>query len=194
MGRFFLRLTWGIARFCWRHLFGVLLVILLVAAALIGYQVWTLGPLMAGPLLPYLGTCLGLIVVVIVLWLLRRSLARLLVKGRLSLHKRAAKEAVRQGVGQGEVAARAAVKGAQGAVSTAVGQLQQGLDRLLGIKPGGAPAQAAPRLCPSCKRLLRPEATFCDRCGARLPTFCQQCGQEVRPKDKTCRHCGARLR
>ncbi len=189
-----LRLGWGVLRLCLRHPFAVALSILLPITAVLGYEFWKLGPFVAAPLLPYLGTCLGLILVVFILWLLRSALARTIARQRRSLGKRAAKEVVKQSVGQGEAAAKAAVAGAQGALSSATEQLQHGLDQLLGIKTAATPPQAVPRLCPSCKRLLQPDATFCDSCGTRLPAFCKQCGQPVRPKDKTCPRCRARLR
>ena len=47
--------------------------------------------------------------------------------------------------------------------------------------------------CPHCQHEHRPEAKFCDECGARLRAACPACGQEVAPTAKFCPECGTGL-
>lgn len=49
------------------------------------------------------------------------------------------------------------------------------------------------RLCQACGVPSRPEAKFCEECGARLEAGCPSCGARVQPDKKFCGECGARL-
>ncbi|OGO04957.1 MAG: hypothetical protein A2Y73_08200 [Chloroflexi bacterium RBG_13_56_8] len=51
------------------------------------------------------------------------------------------------------------------------------------------------RLCPTCKRPLPSEGTFCPYCGARVlareeSPFCIYCGARLRPDSRFCPKCG----
>ena len=50
---------------------------------------------------------------------------------------------------------------------------------------------AAALTCPSCGEAVRPDAKFCDSCGATLRRDCSECGQPLRPGAKFCDSCGA---
>ena len=45
-------------------------------------------------------------------------------------------------------------------------------------------------MCPRCHSENRPDAAFCDQCGARLETACPNCGEPNRHGAKFCRNCG----
>lgn len=45
-------------------------------------------------------------------------------------------------------------------------------------------------LCPQCRRENRPDARFCDSCGASLPGACASCGRALRPDASFCDRCG----
>src|SRR5919106_5987110 len=45
-------------------------------------------------------------------------------------------------------------------------------------------------MCPRCHSENRPDAAFCDQCGARLETACPNCGEPNRHGAKFCRSCG----
>src|SRR5206468_4653313 len=47
--------------------------------------------------------------------------------------------------------------------------------------------------CPHCQHAHRPEAKFCEECGARLRAACPACGQEVAPTARFCPECGTGL-
>ena len=47
--------------------------------------------------------------------------------------------------------------------------------------------------CPHCQHAHRPEARYCEECGARLRASCPACGQEVAPTAKFCPECGTGL-
>jgi hypothetical protein len=48
--------------------------------------------------------------------------------------------------------------------------------------------------CPACGRESRPDATFCDACGARLAAACPTCGRELRAGARFCAGCGQAVR
>lgn len=57
-----------------------------------------------------------------------------------------------------------------------------------------APPTASPsvRPCPSCGASLRPDDSFCRKCGTRMaPTTCPSCGTSFLPDDSFCGKCGA---
>jgi class 3 adenylate cyclase len=47
--------------------------------------------------------------------------------------------------------------------------------------------------CPTCGQELRPDARFCDRCGAALELRCTACGKPQRPQARFCDACGTPL-
>ena len=47
--------------------------------------------------------------------------------------------------------------------------------------------------CPRCHARNRPDAKFCEECGARMEAVCPSCGQLVGTGKNFCRSCGAPL-
>ncbi len=73
-----------------------------------------------------------------------------------------------------------------------------------GTAPDAAPSQPASRptvaavpvgsACPSCGASMKPEDTFCRKCGAKVVlSNCPSCGASLLPDDVFCRKCGTRL-
>ncbi|HOO56084.1 MAG TPA: zinc ribbon domain-containing protein [bacterium] len=46
------------------------------------------------------------------------------------------------------------------------------------------------RFCPSCRRLLDQDSTFCPNCFTVLKHLCSTCGKKLEPESDTCPHCG----
>ena len=44
--------------------------------------------------------------------------------------------------------------------------------------------------CPRCRHANRPDARFCEQCGAPLPRACSACGAALPPAAKFCAQCG----
>lgn len=58
-------------------------------------------------------------------------------------------------------------------------------------KPAAVPLGSA---CPSCGAPMKPDDTFCRKCGTRaVLTDCPTCGASLLPDDAFCRKCGTRL-
>lgn len=58
-------------------------------------------------------------------------------------------------------------------------------------KPATNPLESS---CPSCGAPMKPDDTFCRKCGARAaPANCPTCGASLLPDDAFCRKCGTRL-
>ncbi|MEK6710656.1 MAG: adenylate/guanylate cyclase domain-containing protein [Nitrospinota bacterium] len=47
--------------------------------------------------------------------------------------------------------------------------------------------------CSACRHENRPQALFCEQCGARLERLCPACGDAVQPGARFCGHCGGAL-
>jgi hypothetical protein len=57
-------------------------------------------------------------------------------------------------------------------------------------QPWATPSVSA--ACSACGAPVRPEAKFCDNCGAKLTLECSGCGATLRPDAKFCDGCGER--
>ncbi|GAB4405799.1 MAG: hypothetical protein Kow00123_18160 [Anaerolineales bacterium] len=178
MKRFFARVGRGLARFFFRHWATGLVALLLLLAALTGYQMWHLGPAVALALLPQLIICLILIGVVVAIHRALKAITRASI--------------VETGVAQGRTALKTTVEEAKETLASLSTDVKRDLGRLVG---GAAEASAAdpPLRCPRCGRVSRPGARFCEGCGAALYIACPRCGRAMRADARFCMACGAPL-
>lgn len=181
-----------LVRFFLRHWALWLMLILLPLTALSIYQMWRGGLVVALSLLSPFFTNLILIVAVLVL----RRVIQLWNDGYFS-------RVVQQSLTQGQAIVKDKVVAAKGALTSLGSDMKDGLVDLFDGDgpPKGAPVAAAPR-CPSCKRLVKPGARFCEACGTPLAvaaaapaatSTCPKCGKPVRPQARFCEGCGAAL-
>jgi ribosomal protein L40E len=60
--------------------------------------------------------------------------------------------------------------------------------------PASPVAEVGKSACPSCGASLRPDDTFCRKCGTKVVlTACSHCGAELLAADVFCRKCGTRI-
>ncbi|MDH7488726.1 MAG: zinc ribbon domain-containing protein [Anaerolineae bacterium] len=178
MKRFLGRIGRSLVRFSLKHWAGALILLLLLLAALTGYQMWHLGPVMALALFPQLMICLILIGAVVAV---RRAIRAI-----------ATKDWVQSGVAQGRTVLKTTVEEAKGTLASLGTDVKRDLERFVG---GAAEASAAdpPVRCPRCGRVSRPGARFCEGCGAALYIPCPRCGCAMRADARFCMACGAAL-
>ncbi|HOU23111.1 MAG TPA: zinc ribbon domain-containing protein [Anaerolineae bacterium] len=178
-------------RFLLRHWALWLLMILLPLTALNVYLMWRGGLVVASSLLSPFFTNLILIVAVLVL----RRVIQLWNEGYFS-------RVIQQSLTQGQAVVKDKMAAATGALSSFGSDIKGSLSGLLdGSGPSKGPAVAAAPRCPSCGRLVRPEARFCEVCGSAIPAAaapaasntCPKCGKPVRPQARFCEGCGAAL-
>ncbi len=177
MKRLFLKIGKAFMRFALRHWAGTLIVILLLLAALTGFQMWRLGPVMALSLFPQFVICLILIAGVIGIRRMMKALS--------------AKNVVESGVAQGRTVLKSTAEEAKETLAALSADMKRDLGRLVGAQV--APT-AAPQRCPSCGRPSQPGAKFCEGCGAPLLVTCPRCARALRPEARFCDACGAPVR
>lgn len=180
----------ALARFMLRHWALWLLLILLPLTALNLYQMWRGGLLVALSLVSQFFTNLILIVAVLAL----RRLIHLWNEGYFS-------RVLQESLTQGQALVKDKVVAAKGALNSLGSDVKDGLVDLFDGDgpPKGSTVTAAPH-CPSCNRLVKPGARFCESCGKPLPApapvascTCPKCGRPVRPQARFCEGCGAAL-
>lgn len=180
----------GLALFFLRHWALWLLLILVPLTALNLYQMWRGGLVVALSLLSPFFTNLILIVAVLVL----RRLIQLWNDGYID-------RVVQQSLSQGQALVKDKVVAAKGALTTLGSDVKDSLvDLIDGDGPSKKPSVAAAPRCPSCNRLVKPGARFCESCGkpiavaaATAPSTCPKCGKAVRPQARFCENCGTTL-
>lgn len=181
----------GVAKFFLRHWALWLLLILLPLTALNVLQMWRGGLVVALTLLSPFFTNLILIVAILAL----RRVIQLWNDGYFS-------RVVQQSLTQGQAIVKDKVVAAKGALTSLGSDVKDGLvDLFDGDGPPKGPAVAAAPRCPSCNRLVKPGARFCESCGKPLPSAaapaaactCPKCGKPVRPQARFCEGCGAAL-
>lgn len=180
MKRLFGRIGRGILRFSFRHWAGSLILLLLLLAALIGYQMWRLGPVLALSMLPQLIICLILIGAVIAV--------------RHAINALTTKRVVQSSVAQGRTALKATAEEAKETLASLGADVKRDLDRLVGGSASPVESAEPPVRCPRCGRVSRPGARYCEGCGAALFVTCPRCGRTQRADAKFCSACGAPLK
>lgn len=97
-------------------------------------------------------------------------------------------------------AARQAEKSAKGealaavAATSAVPATDSPAPAAAASPPSPPAAVPAGSVCPSCGAPMKPDDTFCRKCGTRaVPSGCPNCGASLLPDDVFCRKCGTRL-
>ena len=195
VGQAILRAGWKALRLFLRHPVTTTIVVLSLMALASAYRIWRSGFPAALRSVPSLAIYLILIVVILVCRKKIRELATGgLSTGRASLPRQVAKEVVAEGLSQGEAVLKREAEGAREALSTLAQEVKADWQQLVQDKPTfGAVTPQWGRRCPSCGRILRMRARFCDGCGAPLPTHCPHCGRTLRPKAKFCDGCGTPL-
>ena len=181
----------GLALFFLRHWALWVLLILLPLTALNLYQMWRGGLAVALALLSPFFTNLILIAAVLAL----RRVIQLWNDGYFN-------RVIQQSLTQGQALVKDKVVAAKGALTSLGSDVKDSLTDLLdgGGSSKAATVAAAPR-CPSCNRLVKPGARFCEACGhplaaapaAPATSTCPKCGKPVRPQAKFCEGCGAAL-
>lgn len=186
MKRLFSRIGKAILRFLVRHWAGTLIVIFSLLTLLSAYQMWRAGPILTLSLLPQLVISIILLVGVIVV----RQVVKGVTKGG-ALQTQVAKGVAQDILSRGQAVVEREVGEAKDALSSLAQDVKADLGRVVGGQPttGTAVPPVAPR-CPSCGRLVRAGAKFCDGCGAALLTTCPHCGRALRPGAKFCDGCG----
>jgi hypothetical protein len=181
----------GLARFFLRHWALWLLLILLPLTALNIYQMWRGGLIIALSLLSQFFTNLILIVAVLAI----RRLIQLWNDGYFN-------RVIQESLTQGQALVKDKVVAAKGALTSLGADVKDSLTDLIdGDGPAKGSAVAAAPRCPSCNRLVKSGARFCESCGKPLPanpspaatSTCPKCGKAVRPQARFCEGCGTAL-
>lgn len=180
MKRFFARIGRGIMRFFLRHWAGALILLLLLLAALTGYQMWRLGPVMALALLPQLVICIILVGAVIAV--------------RHAIKTFTTKKVAESSVAQGRTVLKATAEEAKETLASLGADVKRDLERLVGGSAPPAQSGEVAMRCLRCGRVSRPGAKFCEGCGAALFATCPRCGRTAPAEARFCMECGAALK
>lgn len=184
--------AWRIVRFLLRHIFALAFFALLLAIAAIIALDWLIGIRGIIPLISDAAIPLGLLAVVLILWLLKARIAATIRRSQRTMAQRAARQAVREGMDQGETMLKAAAAGTSSRLSAMGRQISANLREAFAGKQAATTSQPVAPRCPFCRRIVRAGAHFCDSCGKELPTLCPRCGRPLRPKAKFCDGCGGK--
>ncbi len=176
------RVRRAILRFLLRSWAGFLLIILSALAALTAYQMWRGGLVVALSLISQFVTNLILIAAVLVV----RHLIHMWQSGQI-------KDMLLEGLMQGQTTIKNTVQDAKGALTNLGKDVKEDLQELVGGKPMPAMVVPGAPRCPSCNRLVKVGASFCEGCGAPLSRTCPQCGRVLQPQARFCEVCGAKL-
>ncbi len=189
MKRLFFRIGQASLRFLLRHWAGTLIVIFSLLTLLTAYQMWIVGPLGFLPLLPQLVISLVLLAGAIAARQVVKEFTRGgLTRGVTSLPTQVARGVISDGLGR-------EIEQAKSSLSALAQDVKADWGRVVANKPptGIITPPLAPR-CPSCGRLVRAGAKFCDGCGVTLLATCQHCGRDLRQGAKFCDGCGKTTR
>lgn len=193
LGRALLHGGWKAFRLFLQHPAAITIAILSLLTFHSAFRIWRRGFPAAISILPSLATYLILIVVVSLLRKkIRTSASGAISRGRVSLQRHMAQEVMEKGRSRGEAALKRGAEELQGAMSTLAQEVKADWEGLVqrNTPSGLVSPQLGPR-CPSCGRILRMGARFCDGCGMPLPTTCPRCGRTLRPKARFCDGCGS---
>ena len=178
--------------FLFRHWAAILISALLILAVLTGYRMWRVGFPDAMSRADALIIYVALIpVVVVVRYGIGPYAITVISKRRASLQKKVAQDVLEQGRSQAKGMLNRGVQSAGGAYARFRKRARREWNSVTRRKPASN-TMVAPsgRECPSCGRVVRSGAKFCDRCGTALAFSCPNCGRNLLPGSKFCDRCG----
>ena len=183
-------------RFLFRHWAVIVACVLVVMAAITGYQIWRMGfqEALALGAVDTLIIYLALAAVVVVM---RYGIIPYAItvyhnsRARAKVQKRVAREAVEQGRSQAKEIVQKRVQTAEGTFNRVSKRAKREWDSVRRREPdSGSMVTPATRPCPHCGHVMRDGAKFCERCGSHLGSACANCGRSLRPGTKFCDRCG----